>query len=832
MHLSGPAPCRPPFANRTSSLRSVAELTLTFVLLLLVVSTMIGCAGEPSPSLVAGVQPRRSEGFTAPSRLTDGIRAPEGEPWDSDVSCTFLRTQAFVEYDLGASKPIRAAYIQGDNNDEYILSGSNDGTRFEVIWIAPAQQEPGLRARATDRLDAKARYLRVTAQGGDRRFALSEVQVFSDPPSRWTNSLRERSGLPSAETIRSRVMLLVLACAAWLWTTRRRSSIPWLLVTLLLPLWAGAALAQGLVDAWPVEGREVAFVRAGAAALVAVALLREFAAPKAYKAHPGPVFATLSAGAIAAFMAFFNLGHPQFMDRKAGEPLFVHNFDMRVYYPVAKYFDELRYDGLYQASVAAYVDDVRAVSLESLGNVELRDLKNHRLTRVADPGVKEEIRAIKGRFSPERWETFKVDMRYFRETMGIGDYLGTMRDHGANATPVWLAIAHLVFSQTAASNTTLTLAGLIDPLLLLLALAGIGRAFGLRTMLVSMAVFGANDFYMFGSNWAGATLRHDWMAYLALGICALKTERWAIGGALLALSAAIRAFPALALMALAIPVGYWLFDFVREHRRRPALSELVNAQRPALTAAAGAGVCVLVVWLGSSLLFSFDAWSEWLSKVRLLDRDPHVNHISLRALVAGSDHLQLRLLNQRAAVFVAGILLSVAAIVLAARRKPLDQVAVLGTLLIPVVFNPANYYIHFIFVLPLLAIEHQRVASASGRAARSGHDGWIWGILLILCIAQYWETLVRDLDLHFQMATALLFASIAALLSVVLLRDRPVWWASSARAAEPSPLDGRPLSGGEPLSDGDRERGAESPETEDRDQESQARVEADAPSTS
>jgi len=342
----------------------------------------------------------------------------------------------------------------------------------------------------------------------------------------------------------------------------------------------------------------------------------------------------------------------------------------------------------------------------------------------------------------------------------------------------------------------MTLTGLLDPLLLLLALGVIGRTFGLRTMLVSMVVFGANDFYMFGSNWGGATLRHDWMAYLALGICALKTHRWAIGGALLALSAAIRAFPALALAALLIPIAFWLFDTLRERRRWPALRQFLDAQRPVVVVMVGAAICALVVWLGSSLMFTFDAWSEWLAKVRLLDRDPHVNHISLRALVAGSDHLQLRVLNQRAIVFGTGIALCIAAIVVAARRKPLDQVAILGTLLIPVVFNPANYYIHFVFVLPLLASERERRDGASARPERSAYDGWLWGVLFVLCIAQYWETLVKDLGLHFQIATALLFMAIAALLSVLLVRDRPQWLPSFLSTAAPElaedGLDPRP----------------------------------------
>jgi hypothetical protein len=749
----------------------VCWLARIVVLALLAVALSTSCAAKGGPNLLAGLRPVRAHGIPNETRLTDSVRAPEGEDWESSVCAAFTGSQAFVEYDLGQRKPIDAAYLQGDNNDEYVLEGSDDGTDFRVLWVAPVVREPGLRSRSVEGLGAAARYLRISVRGGDHRYALGEVQVYSGRMGSLSSSMHERSGVPTPETIRSKVLTLLLCFGVWLAATRRQSSWIWAIVAAAPALWAASSLYGEVAGAWPMQGREVAFIRAATAALAGLAILRELIARRVYPAHRAVVLTTLGVAAIAGFMAFFNLGHPQFSDKKANEPLFVHNFDMRVYYPVAKYFKELRYDGLYKASVAAYVDDVPGVTLDSLRNVELRDLRTHRMSRLSDDGVRAEVAAMPERFSPERWQAFKTDMRYFRETMGIGDYLGTMHDHGANATPVWLAIAHLVFAHTTASNTTLTLTGLLDPLLLIIALIAIGRTYGLRTMLVSMVVFGANDYYMFGSNWGGATLRHDWMAYLALGLCALKVERWVLGGALLALSAAIRAFPALALAVLVIPVGWWLWDFWLGHRRLPRLNELLRDQRPVLRTAAGAAGCALVVWLGSSLLFSFDAWGEWLAKVSLLDRDPHVNHLSLRALVAGSDRLQLRVLQQRVGLFAALIAVSMVAILFASRRKPLDQVAALGTLLIPIVFNPANYYIHFVFVLPILALERPRQEASSGRPALSGYDGWLWGVLLLACVAQYWETLVGDLDLHFQIATVLLFTTLTALLTLILSRD-------------------------------------------------------------
>jgi len=52
----------------------------------------------------------------------------------------------------------------------------------------------------------------------------------------------------------------------------------------------------------------------------------------------------------------------------------------------------------------------------------------------------------------------------------------------------------------------------VDALLLSLAFAAIGWAYGLRTMLVAITMFGAMDLYQFGSNWFGSPLRHDWLS--------------------------------------------------------------------------------------------------------------------------------------------------------------------------------------------------------------------------------------------------------------------------------------------------------------------------------
>ena len=189
---------------------------------------------------------------------------------------------------------------------------------------------------------------------------------------------------------------------------------------------------------------------------------------------------------------------------------------------------------------------------------------------------------------------------------------------------------------------------------MLIALGLVWRAFGVRTALICAIVFGANDFYMFGTCWAGATLRHDWLAYLAIGIALLKLEKWMLAGALLMLSGLIRAFPFFALVGAALPAIWWFGEHIVANKRLPSIATIKQHQMPILKVALGALITGVVLFLASSALFGFRSWPEWLHKVGMLHRDPHVNHVSLRALIGGPDGIHNRVLAARSSLFAAG----------------------------------------------------------------------------------------------------------------------------------------------------------------------------------
>jgi len=726
---------------------------------------------------------------THPERLVDKTISQDGDYWRTEVTAAFNDPNGSVTWDLGQETDIRSAYLQGDNNDSHVLTISSDNKTFRPLWVAPVVSAPGMRDRSTHELNVKGRYVRLQVHGGDRAYALSEVRLSSSAQADLGSQLIAKKGTPVEEQLQDRIVWFGVAAGICILFARRGQKLVIVLGLVALPVAVGLWGMSLLLELWPVGAREISLLRATVAAIAGFAVLREALASRKLAAHAKVIIGALSVSAVIATLSFFNLLNPQFWDHRGNHKSVVHNFDMRVYYPVAKYFRELHFDGLYLASVAAYVDDVPGSNLDSLNNYEIRDLGTHRMVRVAD--VHEQINAIRNRFTPERWQSFVEDMRYFRETMGTGDYMGSMHDHGGNATPVWFLIARILFYFTNANNLVLILGALLDPLLLGLMFYAVKRTFGWRTMLVGIVLFGANDFYMFGSNWAGATLRHDWMAYIGLGICALATKRWWQAGTLLAMASLIRAFPAFILITFTFPAFAWAYQFYMEEERLPKWADIREAQWPLVQVARAATYTVGAAVVLTSLFLGPSSWPQWWHKVNLLERDPHTNHESLRMLLSFDltavpqslfgdeqplDWGQNLIRNWQAhqPVFALLIAFAVIAVFAAARKRRPHQAAILGLILVPVILSPANYYCHAFFLLSLVVIARERSTTGKLRVHPvSKRDAWIWAILLGLCVAQYRTVLVNDLGLHFLMSGTFMLLSYAAILALLLHKRRP-----------------------------------------------------------
>jgi hypothetical protein len=725
-------------------------------------------AAPSDTSLLAGKAPDRAVGVSRAKVLTDGVAALAGDDWETDLTAQFDGAEASVTYDLGAVVPVRAIWFQADHNDDYRFMISDDGAVFEKLWDAPRVKDAGLWDRSIATLQGSGRYLRLEPMRGDGRYAVSEIAVWQDVPSAFPPEVARRRGAPLEVTVRTEVLIFATAALLCLLLAYRGAPWWWLGGCAALPLWAGVEAVQAIVQAWPVEQRQVSMVRAVCAAIAAFAVLREAFSPARFPPQRAIVATCLGTSALLAMLAFYNLGQPQFWDSERQMPTPVHLLDLRQYFGTVKYFDELGYRGLYDADVAAYIEDTPGATLDNMRDTPMRNLDTHRMSTVGEERAK--IEAVKQQFSAERWQEYKKDARYFREVMGPREYLRYMFDFGGNATPVWISMASLLFAPFSANTTTFLLTGLLDPLLFLVTFGAIWRCFGFRTMALVMVVFGANDFIMYGTNWGGSTLRHDWLMYIGLGACALKRERWALGGFFLALSTMIRAFPAITLVSATLPALWWLYERHRAEGRWPTLSEIRSEQRPILRVLGGALVTAVLLVAVSAAQWSLPAWTDWLAKVAKLNADAHGNSVALRSLVAGWETGHAQLIRARWPLFVAATLFYVGMVVVLCRQKSLERAAVAGLILVPVLFNAANYYIHIVCFLPLLAVERRDQKGDVG-APLSAPDAWLWLVLLGLCVAQYWTVLVTDLPLHFQLATVLLFAAQTAILVLQVRAD-------------------------------------------------------------
>ena len=748
---------------------------------LLLLVAMTGCAQATTAERIQLDAQPEARDVEHVGRLTDGRRALGGSPWDSETAALFRGTRAYVTFDLGKTTAIEAAYLQGDNNDRFILETSEDGARFATLWEVPAVGPQGLRARWAAGLGGSGRFVRLSAIGGDPWVSVSEIQLFSATPAVWPPKIPLRTELRSS--LWARLAILLFGVIATLAVVFHRRDSRRLLSNIL---WVATVVCAGFVAylisaIWPAEVSVIDASRAICAAVSCAVVFRLGFRPE--QARKQLLTGLLASMAFVSILTFYNFGHPQFYDVAAKKPSYVHTWDLRVYFPFVKYFDELGYDGVYLASVKAYADGELGGSLDRIQDTQLRDLRDYEMRDVSE--VAEEIHGVKNRFSAERWTEFKQDMSYFWNTMGSRAYLESLRDHGGNATPAWLLVAHLMYGSADASEATFLWGALVDPLLLLIFFFVAWRTFGLRAALVCLVAYGATTIYQFGSNWGGSTLRNDWMVLLGLGVCALESRRLFLAGVLLGWGAMIRAFPVLALVFLAAPIAWRLLVVHRQRREEPNADARPFEQLFPLFKVA-AGVAVVVVALGALSAGKFgieESWGAWSQKISMHATRPNINHVGLTASLSyepdnlwgnlrarGIDPeqwgpLTAQTMKDRRWLIVTGMLFYTLLAVFACRRSRLSDAAVIGTMMIPIYFYPANYYLHILFIWPLLL------------AARTGPNGsrdWslIAAAVLGFCSLQWFGWLIPGRYGQFTLWSGMLLGLIAVLLVIAIAASR------------------------------------------------------------
>jgi hypothetical protein len=98
------------------------------------------------------------------------------------------------------------------------------------------------------------------------------------------------------------------------------------------------------------------------------------------------------------------------------------------------------------------------------------------------------------------------------------------------------------------------------------------------------------------------------------------------------------------------------------------------------------------------------------------------------------------------------------------RRMELHQAALAGLLLIPAFFYPANYYYHYVFLLPLLGGVARATGPPSGRGGLPRRLlGWVSLVLLAMCVVQYF-TLEGWSDVVYTHQSYIILAGFGAIL--------------------------------------------------------------------
>ncbi|MBW2281962.1 MAG: hypothetical protein JRG76_17470 [Deltaproteobacteria bacterium] len=372
--------------------------------------------------------------------------------------------------------------------------------------------------------------------------------------------------------------------------------------------------------------------------------------------------------ALLALLALFTYSHFGRFHQPRG---YVHGWEMFNYYFPTKYADELGYDGLYGAALAA--DAERATPYFS-GVETVRDLRTNRLvpaeTLRRDP-------SFRARFSADRWQAFKRDLAYLQPNYDARGWLGPLQDRGYNAPPPRTALtAPIVRALGPLDSGSIHTLALLDVLLLASLLLGIQRTFGLRAACVAAILFGTSSLGSFA--WIGGSfLRLDWLALLGLGICALASRRHGVAGVLFGAAIMLRVFPVLfafGVLARGAILAWQTRSLPREH---------------AAFAGSLAATCAVLGLASLALAGGTDAWVAWFGKITQHTETVFANHMGLAAFL-----WQPWTLGPAA--------LALAALVIASLSRADDtQAALLGGVLVYAFGLIAGYYYIYLMLYAL-----------------------------------------------------------------------------------------------------------------------------------
>jgi Ca2+/Na+ antiporter len=594
----------------------------------------------PAGNLLAGKSPTAGSGVGEGRRLTDGVMAAEGDPWQTDLTSVFANPQSHVMYDLGAPTHVTAVDLQGDNNDDYIVELSEDGASFTLLWVGDPVSGEGMRRRGARGLQGQGRYLRVRAQGGDGFYSLGEIQVFCETPSAWPPPIEVKNTgswwwkqIMQKRDNRYRLGLAALGLLFFIALFRIEESKK--------ALWGASALSVvmlGIASYRLYDAKLAPWFASWGVYVLGTLIVAWFArgislASKEQDARHWWERGALLWVILACAAAWVNFG----VFHRAR---IVHYWDTFHYYVGSKYFEENEYERLYQCVLAA---DYQDRGVEDLKKRKIRDLVDNRLHYVGEDDALRYQKTCAEHFTPERWEAFRHDARSFRTVMGSGWWKDMLMDHGYNASPISNMVAAFLTNIGWSDQLPQVSSAQVDPddlrkfrkrvlrysMIDLALYAGaflmILWAFGLRATALSVLVWGTG--YPWGYFWTGGSYaRAPWFFMAAAAVCLLRRGYPLLSGFTLSWSALLRLFPA----ALAGgPIAAVIDRFIRRKK----------IERPWLDATdkrfiVGGVLGLVVLCTASVAINGVDAHPQFLSNTLKHAETPLTNHMGLPTVLS------------------------------------------------------------------------------------------------------------------------------------------------------------------------------------------------------
>lgn len=331
---------------------------------------------------------------------------------------------------------------------------------------------------------------------------------------------------------------------------------------------------------------------------------------------------------VLAFGVYFDFGNPNVRYKE-----FYHRHELYHYYLGSKYFEELGYSRLYDCTLIAEVDNGRRAQVERR---EFRDLRVNLVKPVRDTDLLTNPGQCKDRFSPERWEAFRKDVSWFRDSANGGSYWERMQnDHGYNPPPVWTMTGKAIASLHPAHDTFFKILASFDVLLQIGMLWMLRWAFGWRVGTIAALFWGCNaaaNFYWTG----GAFLRQDWLFLLVASVCLARRKHYYLAGAALTWSALLRVFPAVLFAGWGAMVLLYLLKRLRGKpaaQGRTGLLSYVHPQHQKLIVGAAVALAVLVP-LSMASTGGVQTYKEFIGHISIHKHTPLTNHMGLPTILS------------------------------------------------------------------------------------------------------------------------------------------------------------------------------------------------------